>query len=233
MPVNLVAIGEFTGNLNSPREPTHMAEPAEPTTELPRDPWQRQPGEPAKLFLAFRYYRDLGVTRSLVKVQQYFSGKANAPKNAGGYIVAASKDWDWVERVAAWEDHEYTQDLTRRIELRKAMDQEDLELAHMARQLFRNTITAYLTPNAEGNTPIPKLEHALKAWNDARNATDTAIGQPHVELAAKLEMALELEDEVNQDEAETEEQREMLVALAKEYTVRKAAILKGKRANPV
>lgn len=64
-------------------------------------PWERQDGESAKAFEAFRVYRDLGPNRSI--------GKAlNASKGSG-----ASKDmfktwsarWKWVNRAAQWDSY--------------------------------------------------------------------------------------------------------------------------------
>lgn len=56
--------------------------------------WERQPGEPAKAFAAFRLYRDTPAhERSLEKVA----------RERSTYVTRWSGRWNWVVRAAAWD----------------------------------------------------------------------------------------------------------------------------------
>lgn len=61
-----------------------------------RDPWEKQPWESFKAFAAFALYRDLGVTRSLVKV-------AEAVGKNVTLIGRWSKLYRWVERAERYD----------------------------------------------------------------------------------------------------------------------------------
>ena len=65
----------------------------------PEHPWLRHPDETAKAYAAFRYYRDLGAQRSLVKVGQKW-----------GAIRTLIERWShkhaWVIRARLWDEHQ-------------------------------------------------------------------------------------------------------------------------------
>ena len=65
--------------------------------DTPPEPWERQKNEGAEAFEAFSHYRDLGSERSLVKVGQKL-GKSQT------LIERWSSNWNWVNRVNAWDD---------------------------------------------------------------------------------------------------------------------------------
>lgn len=58
--------------------------------------WERQPDEGVKPWEAFVIYRDMGPDRSIRKVAQQL-------KKSSTIIGRWSSEWDWQERVAAWE----------------------------------------------------------------------------------------------------------------------------------
>jgi hypothetical protein len=64
-----------------------------------RFPWERQFNESGKAFEAFVAYRDIGKTRSLVKVARELGKSAELMGRWSG-------KWDWVERVGAWVDEQ-------------------------------------------------------------------------------------------------------------------------------
>ena len=78
-------------------------QPAAPDTDgrhpEPERPWLRHPNETAKAYAAFRYYRDLGEQRSLVKVGQKW-----------GEIRTLIERWShehaWVIRARLWDEHQ-------------------------------------------------------------------------------------------------------------------------------
>lgn len=73
------------------------------------DPWERQSGESAKAWEAFRLYRDAGVDRSVRKT-------AEALSKSRQLIERWSSDWGWVVRVDAWDKE---QDRLHQVELAK------------------------------------------------------------------------------------------------------------------
>ena len=60
------------------------------------EPWERQKGETQKSFAAFTVYRDMGSERSLSKLSQ---------KLVKNKVTLAkwSVQWEWQERVGAWD----------------------------------------------------------------------------------------------------------------------------------
>lgn len=67
------------------------------TKEPEKKPWERQEGETPKPYEAFCVYRDMGIQRSQPKVAEKL-GKSTA------LISRWSSEYNWVERVAAWDD---------------------------------------------------------------------------------------------------------------------------------
>lgn len=74
------------------------------------EPWDRQPGESARAYEAFRHYRDAGATRSHAK-----TGAALAKTRQA--ITEWSRKHGWSHRIAAWDAE---QDRLWQIELRDA-----------------------------------------------------------------------------------------------------------------
>jgi hypothetical protein len=87
----------------------------------PSEPWLRQKGEPAKLYLWFKRYLDLGPKRSLRKAladepsaQKATKGDKNQAESKKGLSNVsipgswsrASKVWNWVERAKAYDLHQ-------------------------------------------------------------------------------------------------------------------------------
>lgn len=62
-------------------------------------PWERQPEETTKAFEAFCTYRDMGRERSLSKV-------AEKQQKSGSLIGRWSRENDWVNRAAKWDDEQ-------------------------------------------------------------------------------------------------------------------------------
>lgn len=118
-------------------------------------PWDRQPGESAKAFEAFRTYVDLGSTRSLMKTGQRLAKNRTT-------IGEWSVKWRWQERLAAWDT-----ELSHR-----ALDAEADERREMARrharldQLAGNKIAQRLIGDeANGIKPI---DVNTMTWSDIR-----------------------------------------------------------------
>lgn len=60
--------------------------------------WEMHPDEPSKAFDYFKYYRDLGVTRGIVRVAEHFGLSHQA-------IAYYSSPCEWVKRVRAYESY--------------------------------------------------------------------------------------------------------------------------------
>jgi hypothetical protein len=97
----MVEVAKKITNLRTPEQDLQQNAPVEP--------WLRQKGEPARLYMWFRRYLDLGPKRSLrvaVSVEpgtQKATGKKLSDVSVPGAWKRASKLWRWVERVAAYD----------------------------------------------------------------------------------------------------------------------------------
>jgi hypothetical protein len=66
-------------------------------------PWERQPGETSKQWLAFVTYRDLGPVRTLAEVcRLLYPGQRRTRRPIGRVVTWSSKN-AWVERARAWD----------------------------------------------------------------------------------------------------------------------------------
>lgn len=78
------------------------------TVQIERDPWERQPKEPAKAFQAFTAYRDMGPTRSLRRIGRNVP-RAIEEQPANTWPMQSLGNWStrhaWVARADAWDRH--------------------------------------------------------------------------------------------------------------------------------
>ena len=91
-----------------------------PSTDVQdmREPWERQQGESAAEFRKFTAYRDMQGRRSIV--------------NSGGSSELARR-WNWLDRVAAWEDH---LDAIARGERREQVAKQAARFGYMSQRLW-------------------------------------------------------------------------------------------------
>jgi hypothetical protein len=78
-----------------------------------QDKWERQHGEPPRAYLWFCEYRDMGVSRSVAKVQEKWGKKISINR-----LYCLSSKYNWVERAEAYDDH---MDKLRRAENEEAI----------------------------------------------------------------------------------------------------------------
>ena len=89
--------------------------------------WQQLPGESPPAFQAFVVYRNLEAKeRSLQRVGSELAKSRTL-------ISRWSGRWDWLERAAAWDDHQEMRRLEHRIEEKQRMDDEHLKIIKAAR----------------------------------------------------------------------------------------------------
>jgi hypothetical protein len=96
-----------------------------------RPPWERlKVGrkylESLKAFEAFVIYRDMGASRSLIRVQTEYNKSAS--------IFKWSSQFRWVDRCAEYDDHMDRQALVEQEEERKKLAREHLVLAKLLQQ---------------------------------------------------------------------------------------------------
>ncbi len=109
--------------------------------EVPRPvqehPWDRIPDdgegrmESSKAFHAFTVYRDMGAVRSLAKTVR----ELGKPSGYKSLLEKWSREWHWVDRVAAYDQHLDRQAQLETEEARKQMIVRQIEQA-MSRQNF-------------------------------------------------------------------------------------------------
>lgn len=89
------------------------------SSDAHRDPWERQPREPARAFAYFTQYLRLGPGRTVRRLAQIVDKTATN-------LHRIARDWDWDRRASAWdaaEDTEYRhQAVAARIQARKDID---------------------------------------------------------------------------------------------------------------
>lgn len=86
-----------------------MIEPATPM-------WERMAGETTPAYRAFRYYRDLGPSRSLRAAAGVVEGR-----RLPGHICRWSTQWNWSGRAAAWDDEQWRREDVVRLEAIRTM----------------------------------------------------------------------------------------------------------------
>ncbi len=129
--------------------------PVIPDDETPLDPWDRQPGEPSKSFAVFVVYRDMGARRSLrAACKSFYGGEyaANKLRNAQEW----SRHWDWVKRVAAWDNF---LDREARISQIEAVREMNRRYANTARAMLSKALLGikHLDPDELEATDIARL----------------------------------------------------------------------------
>jgi hypothetical protein len=107
------------------------------------DPWDRQPGESARAYEAFRNYRDAGPDRSLRKT-------ADALHRNRTLMERWSANWGWVVRADAWDKE---QDRLHQVELAKARRRMALSHARIAGAMQAKIVQRLQTIHAEDLTP--------------------------------------------------------------------------------
>jgi len=164
-----------------------MTQPKKPARKKPmpkpiqEHPWDRIPnngerhGESPKAFHAFTVYRDMGAVRSLAKTVH----ELGKPAGYKSLLEKWSRDWKWVDRVAAFDQY---MDKLAQEEVKAAREEmirRQIEQA-VSRQNFGVSIRGVAAGTINEMVKLQKEGKALKL-------------SPH-ELAKILEAAIKLEE---------------------------------------
>ena len=125
------------------------------------EPWERRENESTKAYEAFCIYRDMGRERSLAKV-------AEKQQKSGSLIGRWSRENDWVDRAAKWDDEQ------ERIE-REIAQKEQVKAIRDMRKRHADLAQAMLIKSARALARIPDDE--IKPGDVSRM----------VDIASKLE----------------------------------------------
>ena len=85
-------------------------------------PWERQKGESAQAYEAFVTYRDMGAERSVTRVSQSLN-------KSRGLIGRWSSQWNWTERVRAYDNELEKEARAKAVKDRKAMTERHIGIA--------------------------------------------------------------------------------------------------------
>lgn len=139
-------------------------------------PWERQKGEGEKAYEAFVLYRDMGPKRSIRAVGQEL-GKSRA------LIERWSSQWDWQERVRAYENELDKEARAKALKDRKAMTKRHIGISM---QLQRKALEALNKLQVEAMSPkdirefikmatdLERLNRTFEEESGKDKAADTA-----------------------------------------------------------
>src|SRR5579859_202811 len=118
------------------------------------DAWERQEGESSKAFAAFRHYRDLHESRSVLKAYRLGTSKAYATAPAGHWVDWSSK-FDWPRRAQAYDAF---RERERRKQDEEAFDAALISYRDKIRQLAAATLANAVNLLVKLNARIQSLE---------------------------------------------------------------------------
>jgi len=139
------------------------------------EPWERQPGETNKAYYAFTLYRDMGYKRSLVKVGQKYGGN----RNIRALMERWSSQYNWVERVTAYDDY---------LELQKRLaHEEELEKMckrHLTLSMALQSKAAEKLKDLEGKKM--RVSDAIRAVSEGTKLERLTRGEPTEKVRGEL-----------------------------------------------
>ncbi len=151
-----------------------------PVPSDPAQPWERQPGEPDKAWLAFRIFRDIGPKRSYDETaRRYYApneqaGEAHSGRKksrAGSSIKRWAHEWNWNERAAAFDAYLDREAVAAQAEERREMARRHVKQAK-ALQFKAIERLANMDPSELG--PQDVLRYLVEATKLER----LALGEP-------------------------------------------------------
>lgn len=129
-----------------------------------RDPWQRQPKEPANAYGGFRVFRDLGPKRTLVGVVAEYATPERTVKRW-------AKLWDWVDRATAWDDHAAQLEDETRLKALREMQENHFKLARIATTKALQALDRVEIKHIAPGTAVRLLDFAVKLERETLSRT--------------------------------------------------------------
>ena len=164
-------------------------------------PWERQPGETAKAFYAFTFYRDLGpLERSITKVAQLY----NAKKQLRALIARWSKKHSWVERAQAYDDH---MDVLRRNQAEEEIQK--MQKRHVTLSMALQQKAAEKIKDLNGKDM--KVPEAIKALVEGAKLERLARGETtekvEAEISAKKPLVVKMWQPKKEEDEDAKDQQ--------------------------
>lgn len=134
-------------------------------------PWERQKGESEKAFEAFAAYRDMGEKRT-------FTAVADKLQKSCTLIRRWKVQWDWEERVRAYDNELEKEAKAKAVKARKEMSDRHINIAM---QLQKKALTALQSLSVEDMSPkdikeyikmATDLERLNRTLEEAENGKD-------------------------------------------------------------
>ncbi len=116
-------------------------------------PWERQKGESAQAYEAFVTYRDMGPERSVTRVSQSLN-------KSRGLIGRWSSQWNWTERVRAYDNELEKEARAKAVKDRKAMTERHIGIAM---QVQKKALEALASLSVEDMSPKDVKEYIKMA----------------------------------------------------------------------
>ena len=137
--------------------------------------WERQPGESAKAFHAFTFYRDLGHERSVSKVAQIY----RPGRNLRSLMSRWSTKYSWVKRAEAYGDH--LDELRRK---RNEKEIQVMEKRHITLSMSLQQKAAEKLKDLKGKDM--KVPEAIKALVEGAKLERLTRGEPTEKMKGEL-----------------------------------------------
>jgi hypothetical protein len=133
----------------------------------PVAPWERQPGEPARMYRAFCLFRDMGEEERKVSIV------AREMHLVQRNVFAWSTTWKWHERVAAWDQELDKRATAKALAAARKMQERHINIAMRMQQAVAERLMDPDQPVRLSNRDIDRwLEKAVRIERAARGIND-------------------------------------------------------------
>src|SRR5437660_1461972 len=161
-------------------EMMRISEPGGQAMSDTRLPYERQPGESDRAFAAFCCYRDLGPKRSLDEVgKRLYGGQSGRKRAATGRVQEWSSNWQWRERVAAWDAHLDQQTREAQEKARREMGERHAKLAVALQEKAIQRLKGMKPEELSSADLLRYFVEAVKLERLSRGEPDTIEEQRH------------------------------------------------------
>jgi hypothetical protein len=172
-------------------------------TQIPPEPWDRQPGEPNLWYARFERYRLAGPRRSLlgaVNAELTSNGRNKQAKVPGAWNRAFGR-WHWRERAEAWDEQERHQARAAHAREVDEMNRRHIQEAQALQNKAVQRLRSLELDELSGADVLRFLVEATKLERTARGEPQTIeerrlTGKGGGAVAFSLEEAVEADQEL-------------------------------------